>query len=851
MRNRRRVLASAGVLILLAAASAQAQIDIVTERYDPGRLGANLQESTLNASNVNVGQFGKLWSYTVSGSVYAQPLYVRNVAIPGQGTYNVLYVVTMNDWVYAFDADSASNTPLLSLDLTSQVPGSTPVPITDIVDAINVVGNLGIQSTPHIDVATNTMYLLAQTKEPAGSCGSLRSGRYCHRLHALDITTFAEKFGGPTLVQASVPGNGPGSSGGMLTFDALLQTQRSSLAYANGRIFMSWSSHEDFGDYHGWIMSYDATTLQQTSAWSTTPNGDRGGVWMAGRAPAVDAAGNVYYVTGNGAYDGTQNWGETFLKLASAPQFTVLDWFTPSVWQTLNGNDADLGGSGPMLLPGTDLIVGAGKSGVFYLTHTADQGMGHLNNPDQIVQSLNNGNQQIKGGPVYWNRSGGLGPWMYVWADNRSRLTAYHFNGTTFDTTPASQSTLVSAGASSGGVLTLSANGSASGSGILWASIPVAGTGDPNGGVHAGALRAFDADDLTRELWNSNINQARDNSGNWPKFSPPTVINGRVYLASFPTDGRSNAPLNVYGLLPQPDFALAATPANPGVNPGGSASYTINASALQNFSGSVHFEVSGLPPQASASFSPSDVTAPGSTTLTVHTAAATPLGESVLTITATSGALTHTQQVGLYVTAAAPGAGKISVDFVGGGVAMNAVEMAGVAVEPNWNLASGTSGSGLALFDESGVATGATLSWSASSAATLGLADAAGDVRLMNGYLDGGSGSLSLSVANLPVNPSGYYVYVYADGANGSATRSTDYAIGAQHVLVTDAAGANFSGSFVRADGGDGNYAVFFVGGSGFSLTATPGVSSDGTPQAPLNGLQIVPGDRIFADGFD
>ena len=325
-----------------------AQLDITTERYDAARLGANLAETELNTSNVNAASFGKLWSYTVSGSVYAQPLYVRNVAIPGQGTHNVLYVVTMNDVVYAFDADSNSDTPLLSLDITTQVPGSTPVPINDIVGPVNIVGNMGIESTPYIDLSTNTMYLVAQTKEAAGSCGTVRSGRYCHRIHALDITTFEEKFGGPTLIDGSVPGTGAGNQGGVLTFDALLEDQRSSLAFANGKIFMSWSSHEDAFNYHGWIMSYDATTLQQTSIWVTTPNGAQGGVWMAGRAPVVDADGNVYYITGNGDWDGVTNFGESFLKLATSPAVTLVDWFTPSAYDSLNSFDLDLGGSGPI-----------------------------------------------------------------------------------------------------------------------------------------------------------------------------------------------------------------------------------------------------------------------------------------------------------------------------------------------------------------------------------------------------------------------------------------------------------------------------------------------------------------------
>jgi hypothetical protein len=232
-------------LILLSACArgAFAQINITTERYEQSRLGADLDETQLNTSNVNVNMFGKLWSYQVSGSVYAQPLYVQNATIPGKGTHNVLYVVTMNDVVYGFDADSSSNIPLLSVDLTTQVAGSTPVPITDIVGpGLNVVGNVGIESTPVIDLSMSTMYLVARTKESASTCGTV-NGNYCQRLHALDMTTFAEKFGGPVVIQGSVSGTGKASVGGTLTFDPKIHNQRSSLALANGQISIAWASH--------------------------------------------------------------------------------------------------------------------------------------------------------------------------------------------------------------------------------------------------------------------------------------------------------------------------------------------------------------------------------------------------------------------------------------------------------------------------------------------------------------------------------------------------------------------------------------------------------------------------------
>ncbi|HEY0231890.1 MAG TPA: PQQ-binding-like beta-propeller repeat protein, partial [Dokdonella sp.] len=214
-----------GILgLALGGTLAQAQIDVLTERYDGSRLGANLQETQLTTANVTASTFGKLWSYTVNGQVYAQPLYVRNVAIPGQGTHNVLYVVTMNDWVYAFDADSNVDTPLLSFDLTTEVPGSRANTILEILGYNdNIIGNVGIESTPHIDLATNTMYLVARTLEtggcnPPAPAPNPPNPTFCQRLHALDITTLEEKPNSPVILGGSVPGTSAGSSGGTLIF---------------------------------------------------------------------------------------------------------------------------------------------------------------------------------------------------------------------------------------------------------------------------------------------------------------------------------------------------------------------------------------------------------------------------------------------------------------------------------------------------------------------------------------------------------------------------------------------------------------------------------------------------------
>jgi hypothetical protein len=514
-------------------ASAQS---ILAERYNDARTGANLAETQLTTSNVNVSQFGKLFSQTISGSTQAQILYMPGVAIPGKGTHNVVFVATMNDVLYAFDADSntgANASPLWVHDFTNSAAGITPVPIADIVgsNSLNIVGNVGIESTPVIDPSSNTMYLVTRTKE---------NGSYFQRLHAVAIETGADLPGSPVTIQGSV---------GSVTFDPKIHNQRSSLALANGKVFIAWASHEDKNAYHGWVMAYDATTLARVGIFTPSPTGTAGGIWMGGWAPAVDGSGNVFYIVGNGSWNGTTQFGESFLRFATTSGLTLSDWFTPDNFASLNSGDIDLGSCGAMLIPRTTLVIGGGKGSIFYLLHADNLGHEQSGN-GQAVQLLHLNAGQIKGGPVYWDRTTTPGPWMYVWAEG-DFLKAFHFNGTTFDTTPASTGTISAPSGNSPGVLALSASGTTAGSGIVWASIPINQNADH--GVVNGMLRAFDAGDLTKELWNSQQNSSRDSTGTWPKFSAPLVINGKVYVGSF-----SNK-ISVYGLLPTtPTFSFEA-----------------------------------------------------------------------------------------------------------------------------------------------------------------------------------------------------------------------------------------------------------------------------------------------------
>lgn len=846
---------------VLCAIHFLAHADVLTERYDNSRSGANLAETALTTENVDTTRFGKLWAYAVDGSVYAQPLYVAGVNVAGAGTRNVLYVATMNDVVYAFDADSAAT--VWVRDLRDPAAGIGAVPIVDLTgnyNNLNIVGSVGIESTPVIDRATNTLYLVARTKE---------NGNYVQRLHALDIANGAERANSPVLVEGSVGGIGDG--GTKVNFSPRTANQRASLALANGQVYIAWASHEDIAPWHGWVMSYDKTALNRTGILCATPDGADGGIWMGGRAPTVDADGNVYYMVGNGDWNGSSNFGQSFIKIGApnAGWLPVLDYFTPDNWSALNVPDIDIGSSGPLLIPNTGLIVGGGKESLLYLTTTAALG-GLVAGNSQIVQTLAVNPPDpsypdsyiLAGGPAYWNRA--AAPWLYVWAD-ADHLKAYRFNGSTFDPTPVSQST-ISSQTYGGGVMSVSANADVAGSGIVWISLPTASGGH---GLSHGVLHALDAGNLAAQLWNSDQNAA-DNMGYWPKFSAPTVVNGRVYM------GSQSGQVSVYGLRPtNPHFTLSASvPLSPPpvpadaadagpvavANPGGAPTYTITVNAGNGFAGSVALGVAGLPPGTTASWSSTSVAAGASATLTLDTSLDTPPGSYPLTVTGISG--TETEAAGL-VLAVMP-ARVVSVEFWDIGCTpngMDVTEIAGVIARPYWNnnqYARQPAPSGpyrttpVPLIDESGASVNAWLSWSADDErANPAIADHPGDDRLMRCYLAATAGSsASVTISNLPANDAGYDVYVYADGANGSSATTATYqiegpGIATSSLTITDAANADFSGHYVRADNSAGNYAVFPIRGNGFTLTATAVAAS-----APINGIQIVP-DRIFANGFD
>ena len=486
------------LLLLLGAALVAAEVSVTTSRYSNLEDGANLRETTLNVHNVNSASFGKLFAYSVDGSVYAQPLYLPNVAISGSGNHNVVYLATMNDRVYAFDADAAG-APLWMRDFTDPAAGIMSVPIVDIThnNNLNVVGNVGIMGTPVIDASAHLIYLVARTKE---------NGAYVQRLHALDTRDGKDRAAAVTI-SATVNGS--------VSFNPMTNNQRPALTLVRGAVLIAWASHEDIDPYHGWIMAYDAKTLQQRAVFCTTPNGKEGGVWQSGRGAAVDSKGNIYYEIGNGDWNGKTDFGESLVKLQlKRDKFKIAGFYTPADYQELNKRDADFGSSGPLFIPGTSIIICGDKHGALTLLNSKDLG--------KALQTLPVRGGRVLGGPVLWQQN------LYIWGE-ADVLKAFRFNGHTIEEAAFAKASARAHG-SPGGALTLSADGNRPGTGIIWGMLTTSKSADH--GNAAGSLHAFDAETLT-ELWNTEQNAERDRLGTLVKFVPPTVVNGKVYAPSY------------------------------------------------------------------------------------------------------------------------------------------------------------------------------------------------------------------------------------------------------------------------------------------------------------------------------
>ncbi len=495
--------------------AAWGQVSVWTAQYDQGRTSANLNETILNTSNVNPSQFGLLFTRAVDDYIYAQPLYLPQVTIAGS-PHNVVYAATINNSVYAFDADD----PALAAPLW-QVNLGPPAKIV----TVKVLPHCGILSTPVIDQSTGTMYLVTMT-QPASNI--------VFSLHALDVTSGAEKFGGPVAIKASVKGTGSGSKNGRIAFSSGSELQRQALLLLNGTVYIGFArlKPETVYPYHGWELGYSAATLKGVFALNTTANGNAAGIWMSGRGPAADSGGFTLMM-GNGDV-GNGNIGESFARIGLNGALSGV--FTPSDWPTLNTNDLDLGAGGPLLIPNTTLLTGGGKNGVLYLLGIT--GTGSL----QIIQSIRATPGCSPAGcaeihhPAFWYQSGTNPPLLYVWAANDT-LKAFSFAGGLLSAAPAYENPLT-ASLPGGGALAVSANGGTPGTAILWAAMS---TQDASDAAVPGILHAFDASNVATELWNSTMNPA-DQLGNLAKFVVPTVANGKVYMATF-----SNQ-LAVYGL---------------------------------------------------------------------------------------------------------------------------------------------------------------------------------------------------------------------------------------------------------------------------------------------------------------
>jgi MYXO-CTERM domain-containing protein len=524
--------------------------DVWTQHNDNARTGATLVETVLDTHNVNSASFGKLFSRAVDDQIYSQPLYLAGVPIAG-AVKNVVYVTTVSDSVFAFDADDpAMATPLARRNLLdAAAAGARPPSHLELGKKcdgmyMNFTGNIGVVGTPVIDVAAGTMYLVARSVEPGEN--------FVQRLHALDITTLQDKVP-PVVITGQMAGEGDGAVNGMLTFDPATSNQRSALLLHHGTIYIAWASHCDTDPFHGWVIGYDAATLHQSFVWNVTPDGSEGGIWQSGEGMSSDGT-NIYVITANGTSNvqsGGRSYGSTILKIdpskAAAP---VVDWFMPYNADELNSTDNDLGTSGVLLIPGTNLLAGGSKAGTLYLLDRGNLGHFHAGSDSQIVQSIASaGTGHIHGSAVSWTSSAS-GTSVYIWAEY-DHLKQFPLTGGKFDMANLKQSEAQVPNGMPGGMLSISANGNRTGTGIVWASHP--STGDAENQTQGGILRAFDADDVGQELWNSGMNP-RDGFGNFAKFVPPTVANGRVYLATF-----SNQ-LVVYGLLAP--GAYATTPAS-------------------------------------------------------------------------------------------------------------------------------------------------------------------------------------------------------------------------------------------------------------------------------------------------
>ena len=487
--------------------------DVVTYHNDVARTGQSLTETALTPSNVNASIFGKLGFFAVDGKVDAEPLLLAGYNLGSQGTHDVVYVVTEHDSAYAMDAASGQVYWQVSLLGAGESP-------SDNHGCSQITPEIGITSTPVIDRGHNVMYAVAMSKDG--------SGNYLQRLHALNLATGAEMLGGPATITASYPGTGEESSGGTLHFMPGQHAERAGLLLVNGNVYTMWTSHCDIQPYTGWVIAYNASTLAQSGVLNLTPNGSEGSIWMSGTAPAADAAGNIYFLDANGSFDTTLNasgfpgkgdFGNAFIKLSTAGGLKVSDYFATFDTVKQSSMDGDLGSGGALVLPDLQdasgavrhLAVGAGKDRNIYVVDRDNMGKFNPNSNNiyqEIQGALANGEF---GMPAYFNNT------VYFGAVGDA-LKAFPIAAGKLASTPASQSgnSFVYPGTTP----SVSANGSSNG--IVWAVE----------NKSTAVLHAYDASDISHELYNSEQAGSRDQFGAGNKFITPMIANGRVYVGT-------------------------------------------------------------------------------------------------------------------------------------------------------------------------------------------------------------------------------------------------------------------------------------------------------------------------------
>ncbi len=570
-------------LLLAMRFAALADTTVLTQHNDSQRTGANLTETVLAPNIVSKDRFGWIFSRLVDGQLYAQPL------IADSGDRHLLICATMHNSVYAFDADDPNaSAPIWHTTLAPAVPvgGSVYSPNPAQYPG-NIDIEIGVLSTPVIDPDSGALYVVCLTQASAPNPNGFK---YEYDLHKLDVTTGREMPASPVTITGRVPGSGYGAdrvlsagpygtnqlvtdrADGNLLFNPDQLLQRPGLLLSHGCLYMAFGSHQDTPPYHGWVFAYDAQNLTQRGVFCVTPDGGGGGLWQSGAGLVADDAGNVYFQSGNGQYPAStvppNNCDESMVKLTlSQASLAVTDSFTPSDRQDLNKNDEDLGSSGPMLLPGTHLLVGGGKSGVIYVVDTNKMG-GTVAGDTQIHQEFQATStdpgpnkatpwtHHIHGSPVFWSELDPSDPAhaaimrrLYVWGEN-DRLRVFSLaERDLFDTNPRLAGHQLPDGMP-GAMLAISAHGSTADTGILWASTPLQ---DAIVATVPGELSAFDASSLT-ELWNSTDDPAYHQNGYFAKFCAPTVANGKVYMATF-----SNR-VDVYGPLTTPGRIVRPLP---------------------------------------------------------------------------------------------------------------------------------------------------------------------------------------------------------------------------------------------------------------------------------------------------